>query len=322
MAMQIGFIGTGGMAARHMDALAKVPEARVAACADVEMDRAAEAAARFAGASAHSDFRRMLDEDGPDAVYVCVPPFAHGEIELELIERGIHFLVEKPLGLDRETPLRMLDALEGTDLVTSVGYVLRYRENVDRAAEFLAGEPAVVALGTYVCGIPGMPWWPRKELSGGQVNEQSTHLFDLARFLFGEVESVYCAARAGLITGVDGYSLEDASICMLRFESGLLCEITSSCAMSEREVSFAALTRSGRVELRTTAMDLTIAKGNETRCFRSADDALLSEDRAFVQAVLSGDASMVRSPYGDAVKTQLVTCAAAESMSSGLPVRP
>src|SRR3972149_4702459 len=130
MALKIGFVGAGGIARAHFKALEQVDDAQIVACTDVDADRAAEAAAQFAGAGADTDFRAMLDECDLDGAYVCVPPHAHGEVELELIERGVPFLVEKPIGVDRRTPRRILEALEGTGLITSVGYLLRYYENV------------------------------------------------------------------------------------------------------------------------------------------------------------------------------------------------
>ncbi len=49
-------------------------------------------------------------------------------------------------------------------------------------------------------------------------------------------------------------------------------------------------------------------------------DVFAEEDRVFVNAVLSGDASAIKSPYADAIKTMALTCAAEESMASGEPV--
>lgn len=320
--MQIGFIGTGGIAGSHMDALGRLPEAQVVACTDVDADRAAEAAARFAGCAAYTDAAEMLDAHELGAAYICVPPHAHGDIELSLIERGIPFLVEKPIGNDRETPRRVLDALQGSDLITSVGYMMRYRDTVRRLKEYLAQQEPVVARGAWIGGMPGVAWWRRKEQGGGQVNEQTTHVFDLARYLFGEVKSVFCAARKGLITDVDNYTVEDASICTLTFQSGLLCEITSSCAVAMGEVVLEVFTRTGRAKLEQWDLNLTMSTGGETHQHKSTEDIFLREDRIFVEAVLGGDASRIESTYADAFQTQMVTCAADESMASGEPVAP
>jgi len=57
-------------------------------------------------------------------------------------------------------------------------------------------------------------------MSGGQTVEQSTHIFDLARFFFGEVEKIFAAERKGLMREVENYNVEDASAVILLFESG------------------------------------------------------------------------------------------------------
>lgn len=321
MALRIGFIGAGWVAGQHMKSLGQIPEARIVACADVDADRAAEAASRIAGAAAHTDYRQMLDADELDAVYVCVPPHVHGEIEMEIIERGIPFFLEKPLGNEIETPRRILAAVEEKGLPTCVGYLMRYQANVARAREFLAEHEPITARGAYLCSIPPPPWWRRKEQSGGQIIEQSTHIFDLTRYLFGEVESVCCRARGGLITGEPNYSVDDASLCSLAFESGVLCEVTSSCAFPMTEISLEVFAMGGRLKLNRWPFELTLQTPEESRSYPATSDVFAREDRVFVDALLGGDASGIRSTYADAFRTMALTCAAEESLSSGEPVR-
>jgi len=320
--LRIGFVGCGVIARAHVDSLCKMPDVQMVAFTDVDPDRAAEAAARFAGAAAYTRVADMLDAQKLDAVYVCVPPHAHGEIELALIGRRIPFFVEKPVGNDRKTPQAVLKALRGKKLITSVGYMMRYRDNSRRVRDHLAESPPVVARGAWVGGLPPATWWLRKDQGGGQLMEQTTHIFDLARYLFGEVKSVFCAARRGVITDIEGYTGDDASICTLTFESGLLCEITSSCAVEKGEICLDAVDRKGRARLEGWNLDLTLTAGNETHRFVSTEEIFLREAQVFVEAVKSGDGSKIESPYADAVKTQMVTCAANESMESGRPVRP
>ena len=89
----------------------------------------------------------MLDETKPDAVYICVPPFAHGEIELQLVQRGIPFLVEKPLGTNLDTPRQILHEVKKAGLITSAGYHFRYS---DRPSRRLEGRKIGMALGYWM----------------------------------------------------------------------------------------------------------------------------------------------------------------------------
>ncbi len=149
MALKIGFVGTGWVAGQHMKSLGQIAEARIVACTDVDADRAAEAASRFAGAAAYTDHRKMLDEAGLDAVYVCLPPHVHGQVEMDIIERGLPFFLEKPLANEMETPRRILSAIEEKGLLTAVGYMMRYYPTVARVREFLSAHQPIIARGTY-----------------------------------------------------------------------------------------------------------------------------------------------------------------------------
>ena len=97
MSLRIGIVGTGSIAGVHIASLAKVPEAEVVACVDVDFGKAAERASEIRGCTPYKDVSAMLDEQALNAAYICVPPFAHGDIELMLIERGIPFFLEKPI---------------------------------------------------------------------------------------------------------------------------------------------------------------------------------------------------------------------------------
>ena len=324
MAVKIAFIGSGGIAGSHVSALEKIEEAQLVAFMDVDEDRAAAAAARFAGAGAYTDVNKMLDEQQPDTVFICVPPCAHGENEMAVIERGIPFFTEKPISNDRETPAKVLEAVKAKGLLTSVGYMSRYRSTVQQAKAHLAENEPVLARGGWIGGMPGVMWWRQKAMSGGQMMEQTTHTFDLARCLFGEVTGVYCVGRRGLITDVEKYDVEDASICTLTFESGMICELSSSCAVTcGGGVSLEAFCRSSRLKLSGWDLGLELETPGETRTINSTEgDIFQVEDRVWLDAVAGGDGSRIKSPYADACKSQFVTCAANESIASGRPEKP
>src|SRR6266516_7255360 len=94
---RIGFVGAGAVATRHARTLAGFDDVQVVAVADPAVERAGRLAGEV-GASAYDDWRPMLERERLDALYVCVPPFAHGPPELAAVEAGLPFFVEKPLG--------------------------------------------------------------------------------------------------------------------------------------------------------------------------------------------------------------------------------
>ena len=95
-------VGAGAVAARHVRTLLAMDGVEVAGVADPALDRAKELADQ-AGAAAYPNHMELLDGERLDAVYICVPPFAHGAPELAVIDAGLPMFVEKPVAIDQET---------------------------------------------------------------------------------------------------------------------------------------------------------------------------------------------------------------------------
>src|SRR5262249_36713213 len=166
--------------------------------------------------------------------YIILPPFAHGPAERAAIERGVPFFVEKPVGNDLGVCREIAQEVERRGLLTAVGYMTRYRKSVQAARGILKEDPAVAAHGGWIGRAPKMTapihhWCVVKEKSGGQLVEQTTHTVDLVRYLMGEVAEVYAAAARGFVTGIPGYTNDDASILTLRFASGAVAALYSAC---------------------------------------------------------------------------------------------
>ena len=102
MAVKVAFVGIGGIMEVHLRNLSAMKDVRMVAYCDTDIERAKRAAKVYGGRS-YTDVRRMYDKERPRAVFVAVPPFAHGEPEIEAAKRGIHLFVEKPIALTRDT---------------------------------------------------------------------------------------------------------------------------------------------------------------------------------------------------------------------------
>jgi predicted dehydrogenase len=150
--------------------------------------------------------------------------------------------------------------------------------------------------------------------------EQSTHLFDLARLLCGEVESVSAAETTLRRDQWPGADVPTASTVLLRFRSGAIGSLSSSCLLPDRHRVDLRLVTAGRaLELRERSLTDHELRVNDTALTRSDQDPIAAEDRAFVDALL-GRGDDVRSPYNEALRTHALACAADESARTGLPI--
>lgn len=120
--LRIALIGCGQIADAHLQEIAKLSCARLVAVCDVHRDLADQAAARFDVPAAYDDHRRMLDETHPDVVHVATPAQTHQRLAIELLQRGCHVYVEKPLALNVAGADEILAAALAAGRLVCVGH--------------------------------------------------------------------------------------------------------------------------------------------------------------------------------------------------------
>ena len=312
MAIKIGFIGVGGIAGSHLERLSQIGEARVVALCDVVKEKAEESAKKYQ-ATSYTDHKEMLEQEKLDAVFICLPPFAHGDIEIDVVKKGIPFFIEKPVNLSLENAKEVERMVKEKNLITSVGYVLRYMDIVEKAKDFLQDKRIALVLGRYFGQVPGAGkgWYSKKEKSGGQIVEQATHILDLMRYLAGDVDSLYGQGFSG-INKFENYDVEDASIVNMHFNSGALGSLTCNWLLSGYQSALEIITKGFQIQCSTTS--LKIISGNKREEFLPSNNFALLQDEIFVEAVKNNDPAKIKSDYSDGLKSLEVTLAANESM--------
>ena len=316
---KIGFIGCGGNAGGHMNTLQNIDSANIVATCDIAENRANTAAQKH-NATPYIDHRSMLERTDLDAIYLSLPVFAHGQPELDVIDRGLPFLVEKPVAINMDIAHQVEEAVRKADLITCVGYQLRYLGATKFARQILTKNVASMGIGKYWSGTGrGNPdaWIRQMSKSGGQLLEQATHTIDTMRYLLGEVEEVHAMQTSRVLTEID---CPDSNIVSLKFENGAVGSLTTYWAFDNGDWSH------------TNVIDILykdqLINWNPSRLrikengeYIDKTEASPSIDEVFVKAVRSGDRSQILSPYGDAVKTMAVSIAANQSGRTGKSIK-
>ena len=293
------------------------------------------------------DFKEMYDAAKPDCVFIGIPPYCHGEVEFETIARRIPMFVEKPVGLDPAQFLKIRDLVCEAGLITASGLQLRYESNIPVLKAFAKKHRIVEANLTRIGGIPGVPWWKVRALSGGQLVEQTIHQADMMRNVMGEEPvEVFSFGGRDVVKGVEGFDVEDTSVSLVRFESGALATMTTGCYATGAECADNKLTF-GAVDARADyymfdkvavygeaeeepeeGANAEVVKGDGrmasrggAKIYRPEGDCGMLCDHTFIEAVQTGDPSRIKSPYEDAVKSVLFTLAGNESMETGRAVK-
>lgn len=330
--VKLGFIGVGGISRAHLRDIQAMPDqVEIVGMVDVNREQAEKMTAEYGGRifdSADALAREV------DALYICLPPFAHGEAERAAINARKPFFVEKPVALSMQTAREIERDAARAGIITCVGYHWRYSMPIDRAREMLSGSTIAMVLGYWMGGgpQPGATfrpgyWWGVKEKSGGQIVEQTTHIVDSARFIAGEVVTVHANLAQRALGNVQGFTAPDVGIVNLKFESGAIGVIANACMLPRGSQVMLQVIAQGEQRLMTesTLNSLKVTRPDSITEYPVGPDgfnrAFATEDEAFVRAVATGDPSALRSTYTDAVKTLAISLAANESAETGEPIR-
>jgi predicted dehydrogenase len=318
---RIGLIGAGNVGRRHAQVLGSFPDVHLAGVTDV-VPQAAAALARDVGCRPFPGTGELLSA-GVDAVYVCVPPFAHGAPEAAVLSAGVPLFVEKPLAATAETAERVGVQVAAAGVLTAVGHHWRYLKVVERARRLLDGRAVRLVGGTWLDKVPPVGWWPVLDRSGGPVIEQAAHVLDLARLLAGEVAEVF-AMGDGQPPAVPGADVDGVTTATMRFRCGALGTLSTTCLLGWKQ----------RAGVEVVAEGLWLSVGEDGLAIReggadpveeliTADPAAarVAVDRAFIDAV-RGIGNDVRAPYAEALRTHRLACALASSAATGQPARP
>jgi predicted dehydrogenase len=282
----------------------------IAGIADTDPRRADALAAKH-GCPAYGSHADLLGAGGLDAVYVCVPPFAHGNPEYDVLSCNLPIFVEKPLSLGLQTAEMIATEIERRSLPSAVGHHWRYLDIVERARSLLDGRPVRLALGHWLDKVPPVGWWLNQSMSGGQILEQAVHVLDLARVLVGEVSMVHAVPAENTVDG----EVDRATAAVMRFAGGATGLLATSCLLAQKH----------RVGLEVCADGIAV-EISETRLLVDGQHVIEDDgraktrvDREFIDAVQGKDAD-VRVPYREALRTHRLALALARSAAERRPV--
>jgi len=306
---RVAVIGAGAHACRaHYPSLARLDDAEVVAAADLSEERLKAVREQYGIPAGYSDYRAMLRETEPDAVYVILPHLATYPVVLDCLKMGLNVFLEKPPGVTLEQTRFLARCAESHGCITMVGFQRRYSPQVLRAAREARAHGGIDLL---VCrffkNATVVPLYEYHESKGVDILTCDTiHAVDLLRGLGGEVEAISSEVRSVHIP------CPSLFVALIRFKSGTTGVLEANWVSGRRQLV---------CEMHARGFVAHVDVENETRVYtensddperRSAgDDArgeerfvkagFLAESQRFIECIRTGDLPVTH--LGDSVKT-------------------
>ena len=226
--MKIGIVGVGSMGQTHAAGWAETG-ATIAGFVSKTQEHAQPLATRYQ-TRAYLNFEAMLRE--VDAVDICTPTHLHHAQVLQAAAAGKDIVCEKPLARTLEQAQEMIAACKSAGVKLLVAHVVRFFPEYARAKNLVAageiGQPAVLRLtrGTFRPKKAADNWFTDFDKSGGMMLDLMIHDFDYARWVAGEVESVFAKNVANAHPNAPG----DHALVILKHRSRAISHIEGSWA--------------------------------------------------------------------------------------------
>lgn len=247
--VRIGIIGCGQIAQSHLSNYAKIPEAQVVACADIDPAAASKTAATFGIPDIYSTAQEMLKRDDLDAVDVCLHNNLHMPATVAALEAGKHVYCEKPMAGSYRDAVTMLEKSRALGKKLHIQLAGIYNNETRAAKELIdAGALGEVyhARSTghrrrgrpYVDGY-GKPAFVQKQISSGGA------LYDMGVYHISEMLYLLDNPAVERITGKTyqkmpmdpkrrdsaGYSVEELGLGFIRFANDLSLDLIEAWAI-------------------------------------------------------------------------------------------
>lgn len=110
-----GIIGCGNIAGKFAADLALVKGADLCAVASRSKEKAADFAKKNNAAKAYDSYETLFNDSDIDILYIATPHFSHAELSIKAMEHGKHVLCEKPLAINKNDALKMIETSKRTN---------------------------------------------------------------------------------------------------------------------------------------------------------------------------------------------------------------
>lgn len=305
--VRVAMVGAGGMANYvHYPSLASFDDVEIAGICDLDAGRLQATADRYEIEHRYSDYRRMVEEVTPDAVYVIGPPQYMFDIWVWMLQQGQNLCIEKPMGLTVHQARMLAHLAEEKKCITQVSFQRRTCPMVVQLREAcLARGPIRHATCEFYKAEP-KPYLQARD----HMMDDGVHAIDTLRWICGgEVVNVQSVTRRLGTPDINYFSA------LLEFDNGAVGVLMNQWTSGRRIFRVAMHAPGICAEAEHEGEGRLFADGDtkgvvyETRAVAQSNEIFVfggfqAKNRQFIDALKGG--TQPESNFADALKTMTV----------------
>jgi predicted dehydrogenase len=223
--IRLGIAGCGNAFERlYFPALITSAEWELVGVCDTSQERCEWVRSLFNEISVYDSIEPLLDGIRLDAMFIATPPETHCELTVKALERGLHVLVEKPMALNLEEAITMVESSKRSGRRLRVGFNRRFRRPYMNVRDKLAKvPPESIRSISFEFIFSLFDWKPvtfyfgDDSRGGGVLDDVASHLADVLIWMTGaKVSGVKAEPLSGSVGRGNVVSIE------MKFENGIV----------------------------------------------------------------------------------------------------
>ena len=197
--MNIGLVGCGRVSEIHMNAYKNIPQAKVIAVSDINIDRARTFAQKYHIEKAYNEASKLFEIKDLDFVDICTPISTHAELACEAAKYGHNIFLEKPMARSSKECDEIIHEISKNKVKLCICHnqlflptVMQAKAKVDSGNFPLAYFKVSVRESAELIGAPN---WIMTPEQGGALWETGTHAAYLQLHFLKNIEKVWAIGK-------------------------------------------------------------------------------------------------------------------------------
>ena len=205
----MAIIGAGNMGKHHARIYSELPNVTLVAICDADIKRA-ESMAKQYDCRAYTDYNLMCSEQDIEAVSITAPTYLHHKIALDILDKNIHILLEKPIATTVADAREIIKKAEEKKAVLLVGHIERFNPAVVRIAHLVESGRMGDIISLNIKRVGGLP--PQAK-NVDVVMDLAIHDIDVANYLIKESPTEVLGYKSKNITSEQA----DSALILLKY---------------------------------------------------------------------------------------------------------
>lgn len=242
--VRAALFGLGKMGISHQSIINAHPDVQLVAVCDTT-EYLLSILEKYTSVKGYGNYRRLLEAERLDAVFVATPSRFHGEIVGAALDANLHVFCEKPFCLDPAEGVRLAQLAEAKKRVNQVGYHYRFVgifQEMKRLIDLgVVGKPhhlRAEAYGPVVLRSGSDTWRTARSEGGGCLYDYASHAIDLLNFVVGRPEAV----GGTVMNKIFSRDVEDEVYTNLYYANGMTGQVAANWSDESQRKMSASLT--------------------------------------------------------------------------------